>query len=180
MRLQNPWRALKAWGWPGATALVLLSLAGGAVGYEAHCREQESQAREQVRQLNARLHALGRTQVAVHTHTRADWLASLPASEARQRRLADLLEAAIREGVNANHTDYKLSADQVAGLERLRISMPVQGSYEQIRRFISIALAQDSALSLDSLRLRRTSPQVSQIDAELVWSMHGRLAQEGP
>ena len=180
MTLQQHWRALKAWGWPGAAALVCLALAATAWAYEAHCQELDRQASAQVAQLNLRLQSLATRPDTAPTQTRTDWLASLPAAEARQRRLADLLEVAIREGVNVPHTEHKLAVDSATGLERLRISMPVQGSYAQIRQFIGVALLQDPALSLDSLRLHRPSPQVSQVDAELVWSLHGRVARDGP
>ena len=179
MNLQRRWHALKAWGWPGAASLALLAVAGGAAGYEAYCRGLQRQASVQVRQLEVRLRALAKAPVVAPASTRAGWLASLPVSEARQRRLADLLEAAIREGLNATHTEYQLGVDQAAGLERLRITMPIQGSYAQIRQFVGTALAHDPALSLDSLRLSRSSPQGSQIEAELVWSVHGKLAPEG-
>jgi len=176
--LRTLWRALKAWGWPGAVALILLLLAGGAVGYEQHCRTQEAEATAEARKLEAQLQALAKVQAAVPVQTRQDWLAALPPAAERQRRLADLLEASIRQGLNATRTEHKLSTDPVAGLERLRVTMPIQGSYAQLRQFIGVALAQDPALSLDSLRLRRPSPQANQVEAELVWSLHGRMAQE--
>ena len=59
------------------------------------------------------------------------------------------------------------------------MTMPLQGSYAQIRGFIGAALLKDPALSLDSLKLRRANPQATVVDAELVWSLHSRKAKEG-
>ena len=102
------------------------------------------------------------------------WQASLPASGDRQQRLADLLELAIRLELNGVRTEHRLATAE--GLERLRVTMPVTGSYGQVRRFIAAALEHDPALSLDSIKLRRVSPLAADLDAELQWSLHGRAA----
>ena len=86
----------------------------------------------------------------------------------------DLDKIAIRLDLNAARTEHRLaSAD---GLERLRVNMPVTGSYAQVRRFIAAALAHDPALSLDAVKLRRASPMAAEVEAELQWSLHGRAA----
>jgi Tfp pilus assembly protein PilO len=180
MNLQRSWCALKAWGWPGAVAVAILALAASAAGYAARCLKYEAAAVAQVNLLDARIRNVAKVQGIAPVQTRADWLASLPEADARQRRLADLLEISIREGLNSTRTEHQLSVDQAVGLERLRVTMPIQGSYAQIRQFIGAALAHDPALSLDSLRLRRPSPQSNQVEAELVWSMHAQSAQENP
>jgi hypothetical protein len=100
------------------------------------------------------------------------WQAALPAAAERQQRLADLLELSIRLELNGARTEHRLSTAE--GLERLRVTMPVTGSYAQVRRLISAALAHDPALSLDAVKLRRVSPMSADVDAELQWSLHGR------
>jgi hypothetical protein len=102
------------------------------------------------------------------------WQATLPASSTRQQRLADLLELGIRLDLNGARTEHRLST--IEGLERLRVTMPVTGSYAQVRRFIAAALEHDPALSLDAIKLRRVSPMSADVDAELQWSLHGRAA----
>jgi Tfp pilus assembly protein PilO len=102
------------------------------------------------------------------------WQAALPAASERQQRLADLLELGIRLELNGARTEHRLATAD--GLERLRVTMPVTGSYAQLRRFIGAALAHDPALSLDAIKLRRVSPMAVEVEAELQWSLHGRAA----
>jgi hypothetical protein len=101
----------------------------------------------------------------------------LPAGQVRQERLADLLELGLQLGLSAPRTETRLLINHEAGLEWLSVTMPVQGSYAQVRQFLGEALAQDSALSLDGVRLRRINPQAIDIEAELQWSLHARTAE---
>ncbi|MBB2488135.1 hypothetical protein H5407_23150 [Mitsuaria sp. WAJ17] len=106
--------------------------------------------------------------------TPAAFLAALPSSAERQRRLADLLEIGLRLGLEPQRSEQRLSADADTGLERLRISMPVQGSYAQLRHYLGAALAHDPALSLDRLHLRRQQRESQALQAELVWTLYSR------
>ncbi|CAN5146431.1 hypothetical protein BH11PSE10_BH11PSE10_07430 [soil metagenome] len=165
---------IRALGWPGMAGLAALLLAavmlvvaqrwdGRAAVWQAEADHLRSSLRAQA--------AVARPQPAA---TPAQWQASLPPATQRQQRLADLLEMGLRAGLAGNRTEHRLTVDATAGLERLRISMPVSGGYAQLRRFIGAALQHDPALSLDSLKLRRATPQAAEIEAELVWSLHSR------
>ena len=162
-------RVLKSLGWPGLAGLAALLLAAVAVvmgqRWDAQAAALQAQARELRSQ--ARPPAAAAAPVSLQ-----QWQATLPAPTARQQRLADLLELAIRLELNVARTEHRLAGSE--GLERLRVSMPLTGSYAQVRRFIAAALAHDPALSLDSVKLRRTSPLSADVDAELQWSLHGR------
>ena len=89
-----------------------------------------------------------------------------------QQRLADLIEMATRSGLVSVRTEHRLASSE--GIERLRVTMPLAGSYAQLRRFVGAALAHDAALSLDGLKIRRASPQSIEVEAELQWSLFGR------
>lgn len=166
-------RALvKALGWPGLAGLAALALAVVAVllGQRWDAQAAALQAEARVLRTKARP-AAAATAAPVSVQ---QWQAGLPPSSDRQQRLADLLELAIRLGLSGARTEHRLSASE--GLERLRVTMPVTGSYAQVRRFIGAALAHDPALSLDAIKLRRVSPMSADVDAELQWSLHGRAA----
>lgn len=172
------WRALSALGVPGALAALCL-LGAGVLALHLTPRwqdEAEELAVQQAalrRSLRASLPPGGAGAL-----TPAAFLAALPPASERQQRLADLLEIGLRLGLVQQRSEQRLSVDADTGLERLRISMPVQGSYAQLRHYLGAALAHDAALSLDSLRLRRAQPESQELQAELVWTLHSRRTKE--
>jgi hypothetical protein len=159
-------------GVPGLAGLAALALAAVAIAMSQRWDAQATALQAEARALRAK--ARPAAIAASAPLSVQQWQASLPASRERQQRLADLLELAIRLELNGVRTEHRLATAE--GLERLRVTMPVTGSYGQIRRFIAVALEHDPALSLDSVKLRRVSPMAADLDAELQWSLHGRAA----
>lgn len=162
----------KALGWPGVAGLAALLLAAVAIVLGQRWDAKAATLQAEAKQLRAK--AVPAAAAASAPISVQQWQASLPGSGDRQQRLADLLELAIRLDLNGARTEHRLSTAE--GLERLRVTMPLTGSYAQVRRFVSAALAHDPALSLDSIKLRRVSPMSADVDAELQWSLHGRAA----
>jgi len=163
---------LRTLGWPGLAGLAALALAIVAVVLGQRWDAQAVKLQAEARELRARARpAVAAASAPVSVQ---QWQASLPPSGSRQQRLADLLELGIRLDLNGARTEHRLSTSE--GLERLRVTMPVTGSYAQVRRFIGAALEHDPALSLDAVKLRRVSPMATEVDAELQWSLHGRAA----
>lgn len=168
----KPHAVLKALGVPGLAGLAALALSALAIVLGQRWDAQAAALVAEARQLRARAAPL--VQAASAPVSVAQWQATLPPPADRQQRLADLLELSIRLELNGARTEHRLSTAE--GLERLRVTMPLTGSYAQIRRFIGAALAHDPALSLDAIKLRRASPLAADVDAELQWSLHGRAA----
>lgn len=171
--------ALGALGGPGVLAALCL-LAAGVLALQLTPRWQAEADELAVQQ--AALRRTLRAQAAAApagTQTPAAFLAALPPSSERQQRLADLLEIGLRLGLVAQRSEQRLSVDAGTGLERLRVSMPVQGSYAQLRQYLGAALAHDTALSLDSLQVRRAQRESPELQAELVWTLHSRREEGG-
>lgn len=167
-------QALGALGWPGALAgLCLLGAAVLALHLTPRWQSEAEELSVQQAALRRSLRASA-TLPATGAQTPAALLAALPPSAERQQRLADLLEIGLRLGLVQQRSEQRLGVDADTGLERLRISMPVQGSYAQLRQYLGAALAHDPALSLDSLHLRRTQRESQDLQAELVWTLHSR------
>ncbi|HEY1129053.1 MAG TPA: hypothetical protein VGF12_06595 [Roseateles sp.] len=161
---------VKALGWPGLAGLAALVLAVVALMLDQRWDAQAAMLQAEARELRAKARpAAAPTAAPVSVQ---QWQAALPPSRDRQQRLADLLELGIRLDLNGARTEHRLSSSE--GVERLRVTMPVTGSYAQVRRFIGAALEHDPALSLDAIKLRRVSPMSAEVDAELQWSLHGR------
>ncbi|MBV8035510.1 hypothetical protein [Roseateles sp.] len=165
----NRYALVKALGWPGLAGLAALVLAVVAVALGQRWDAQAAHLQAEARALRAKARPAAVETAPVSVQ---QWQAALPPSRDRQQRLADLLELGIRLDLNGARTEHRLSTSE--GLERLRVTMPVTGSYAQVRRFIGAALEHDPALSLDAIKLRRVSPISTDVDAELQWSLHGR------
>lgn len=177
-QLRVLWRALSALGLPGVLAALCL-LGAGVLALHLTPRWQDEAEELAVQQaaLRRSLRAPLPTGAA-GAQTPAAFLAALPPASERQQRLADLLEIGLRLGLVQQRSEQRVSVDADTGLERLRISMPVQGSYAQLRHYLGAALAHDAALSLDSLHLRRTQRDSQELQAELVWTLHSRRVKE--
>lgn len=171
---------LRRLGLPGAFGLLcLLGAAVLLLGPVRHWESQASAAQADADNLRTRLRRQPVVAEAPQETQPRHLIASLPEVTDRQARLGDLLTLALKQGLNSSRTEHRISRDDKLGLERLRVTMPVQGSYAQLRGFIEQALRQDPALSLDSLKLRRNNPAAAEIEAELVWSLHARSAGAG-
>lgn len=168
-------RYLQALGVPGIAGAVAVLLAVAMLLLAHGWDVQAARLQTEADALRINLRAQRATAVEAPPVTPQQWQANLPPAAERQQRLADLLEMGLRAGLASSRTEHRLTVDAASGLERLRISMPVSGGYAQLRRFIGAALAHDPALSLDSLKLRRTTPVAAEVEAELVWSLHSRI-----
>ena len=178
-------RQVRVWGWPftvGAAALV----AAGVVGMilvpatrrevDAASADADSAARHAARPADN-----GATARASESGAER-FLASFPTADARQARVATLLELAGHHALEIRRSEFQLGKDKESGLLRYSVSMPLSGSYAQLRGFVEDALACDAALSLDRLRLRRASSDASLVEAQLTWSFYmrpGRVAGPG-
>lgn len=165
-------RIVRRLGGPGLAGAAALALAAVAIAAGDRWDAQATALQVQTRELRAKARPVAAAASApVNTQ---QWQAALPTPRDRQQRLADLLELAIRLDLNGARTEHRLSTAD--GLERLRVTMPLTGSYAKVRRFIAAALEHDPALSLDALKLRRAGPMATDVEAELQWSLHGRAA----
>lgn len=87
--------------------------------------------------------------------------------------LAKLYGIATAKGLQLRQAEYRLT-DSRYGIERCQISLPVSGSYAEVRAFLSAALAEIPVASLDQASFRRRSAAEGRIDTELVLTLHAR------
>jgi hypothetical protein len=85
--------------------------------------------------------------------------------------LAKLYNATRASGLAFAAADYQLS-DGRYGLERYRITLPVSGSYFQVRTFLDLVLTEIPVLSLDSIAFRRKSISEAGVEAELSFTLY--------
>lgn len=166
-------RELRRWGLPGAVG-ALLALAAAVLllivlpGQASDLRADEASWRE------ARAKASMATGQKPGTSDTAEayrrFLSAFPSAQHRHRRISNLLALAAGMGLQPRRSDVRSLSEPALGLTRVRLTLPMTGSYEGLRRFVDQALRDDPALSLDLLRLERSDTHSPALRAELQWS----------
>jgi Tfp pilus assembly protein PilO len=85
--------------------------------------------------------------------------------------LAKLYGVALASGLEFKTGDYRLSESRQR-IDRYQISLPVTGTYTQIRSFLENVLTEIPVLSLDQASFRRKATNEGRIDAEIVLTLH--------
>ena len=83
--------------------------------------------------------------------------------------LASVYQIAATKKLELDLGEYALTRQPGARLDRLRITLPVKGSYTQLRQFATDALYEHSALSLESLSVRREKVSEDQANGRIVF-----------
>ncbi len=94
-------------------------------------------------------------------------------SETVDEWLVKMYAVAKATGIELRAADYQLG-DVRYGIERYRISLPVQGSYVQIRAFLEKVLLEVPIMSLDQATFRRKKINDGRIDADLTLTLYMR------
>lgn len=74
--------------------------------------------------------------------------------------------------------EYKLEDKEGDGLKEYQISLPVHGSYLQVRAFVTQVLEKMPTVSLDRILLRREHADSPTVDAEIQFTLYMR--PDGP
>lgn len=91
-----------------------------------------------------------------------------PAAAAALRRL---FEAADKAGLELPQGEYRLTEVKDAHLRRYQLSLPVAGSYPEVRAFVAHALNDDPALALTAIQLRRERIENTDLDVLLNFTL---------
>jgi Tfp pilus assembly protein PilO len=160
-------RMLHQCGWPALVggALIIASIATVFTA-TAPTREQIA-AVEQQRKL-LRVEARKTTAVPLSPQTQlANFYAAFPARSALPDALMTLHSVASRNGLHDTRADYRDTPETGTPLVRVRIEIPVTGSYAAIRSWIAELLQTLPTLTLDGLELRRSDMGKAQLDARV-------------
>jgi len=102
--------------------------------------------------------------------------AAFPAVET----LPDLLErverASAATGVTVQRTDYRLASESSAALARYQIALPANGTYGQVRAFVSALLESVPTLAVNDIEMRRDAVGVNAVEARVNVSVYLRGA----
>lgn len=86
--------------------------------------------------------------------------------------LRRLFDAAGQAGLELDQGEYRLTEVKDAHLRRYQLSLPVSGSYPEIRAFVARALNADPALALTAIQLRRDRIEDADLDALLNFTLY--------
>ena len=168
---------LQALGWPGlagAGALLCSLIYGAAVLLPAEKQQQRTRLQAIQAQVVAARRPLLNEAVPTPTPRREqqmfyqDFAAQTDVTHWIERIYATA--AATR--LSLARGEYALAAVADTRLSRYQISLPVQGDYARIRRFIAATLAAVPNLSLDELTLERQDIGDSQVVGRLRFSLY--------
>lgn len=157
-------------GWPGTIAVLAL-LASVPPALLAPRWQAEAAAARRIAAARAALPASSATRASYAPPPPAPVppAAQLPGDAETPARVGRMLQVAQRHRVKVERTTQRLDGALVA--PRVQLGFSAQGSYADLRAFVAAALQADAALSLDRLQLRRTTPEVDMVDADLQWSL---------
>ena len=82
-------------------------------------------------------------------------------------------------GLDLAQGEYRLER-RPTGLWAYRVSLPVRGTYSQLREFLSALLKDMPVASLDALRFERKKAMDSQLEAQVRVTVHLRPSGETP
>ena len=99
----------------------------------------------------------------------ANFYSAFPPGSAIPDVLARIEQIAREQQLELELGEYAMVREPGARLDQLRITLPVKGSYLQIRKLIAEALHTQAALSLESLSVRRAKVAQDAVDGRIVF-----------
>jgi Tfp pilus assembly protein PilO len=157
-------------GWQGILGLGLLVLACGF--YFSTFGAEQSRLDDLKQQIaKARAQRAAPADATAGPTTPADKLAAFYAFFPQSANLPDLMQkvfaAAKAQGLQLEHGEYRTITDNAAGLTQFQLTLPVHGTYPQIRKFVDAAMAEVPTLSLDSIQFDRQKVGDAAVDANV-------------
>jgi HAMP domain-containing protein len=169
------WRWQRQMGWPGAIALALLLAALLLAAWVSPTIEVSRS--ELLRQQVARIEANGKFAAATTPPPTRDprdaARDALPSLRQRGQSVAELLNLLGTSKAVAEQAEYA-NEEMEPGLERLRIVLPVEGSYREVRQLVVGVLNAMPNAALDSMQLERASDTDDALTGKLRLSLFFR------
>jgi hypothetical protein len=166
------------WRLPGALAGLVLGLCAlFQIAVIGPLREEALQAGEASAQASARarMHRAMRQKLADEADP-AGQLQRFYGFFGDGRELPDALarlhNAASAYGIALDQGEYRLSQDGGGRLLRYQITLPVQGPYPNVRKFVARALRELPAASLDQMSFERARIGEHRIDARITLTLY--------
>jgi Tfp pilus assembly protein PilO len=155
-------------GWPGILGLVLLV---SAAGFYVFALAPQRLRIEDLQRESVQLRQRAKVSEKDVPQGPADKLAAFNGFFPPSKDLPDLLEkifgAAKRQSLVLEQGEYRPLKDTVGTLMRYQFTLPLRGTYPQIRKFVDDALAEVPALALDGIQFERRKIGDATVDAKV-------------
>jgi len=102
----------------------------------------------------------------------AAFYAFFPASGETSALLKRISAAAGSRGLELQSGEYRMQQSQGARLARYEITLPLKGSYTQVRDFVADVLAAVPAAVLEEVNLRRESIESARLEARVRFTVY--------
>lgn len=129
-------------------------------------QSETSQAKDHENQLR-RLQTMQSPQAAVSL-----FYQSLPARNEAPDLLEKIFDAAYELNLSPEQGEFRLVKEQDAAFLRYQVSLPVQGGYPDIRKFVNTVLEQIPAASLDSISFNREDVKKTEVEANVHFTLY--------
>jgi len=160
------------WQGIGGLLLMLIALASG-VTLLLRFNARIDQIDRQIAQVTSQLQVDASTPSAGRPTTPAEQLEAFyqpfPASESVPDWLAKIYALADEQQLTLEAGDYVLAHAESGRLDKFTVTLPVRGSYPQLRRFIRAALLTAPALALERIDLKRDNVAQGNVEARIVF-----------
>jgi Tfp pilus assembly protein PilO len=90
-----------------------------------------------------------------------------PPARQRPDQLARIYGFADKQGLQLQQGEYRLVQETNAKLERYQVTLPLRGSYTQVRQFVGEVLNEMPVVSLDDLKFEKQRIGDSAVDAQI-------------
>lgn len=169
-------RWLHLFGWPGmigAGLLVFCSALYFSAIQPAQIRLNEAHENAVSIQERVKLAANGLNHSEL---TPADQLAEFYRIFPKEKNLLPWLEKvfslAAMQGIQLDQGEYKVTRDRVGKLVRFQMTLPVQGGYPQIRKYLNSLRAEIPIISMEHLQFERQKVNDSQVEAKIKLALY--------
>lgn len=145
--------------WPGIAGLALLLVAVGVAATNHFVVQPHNESTQSdVGRLSEQLaQARSRPAPAPVLDPEQALLSSLPGPDSIAEFVEFIHDEATRHNLTVDSADYRAETPLAGKAIRYRVSLPVNGSYTQLRAWIDQVLAQKTSASLDEVAIKRES-----------------------
>lgn len=162
-------------GWPGAIGLGVLALAlAGYLAVLLPTQDRLANLRTQISSLSAKIAKNKATQstMSAPEDNLLDFYRRFPVHVAAPDVLEKLYAAAADAGIALEQGEYRPETAKGDKLDRYQITLPVTGSYPQIRKFIARLLVDLPAISLDGVSFQRQKIGDAQVESQIKLTLY--------
>jgi hypothetical protein len=163
-------RLLPSLGWPGIIAVGLLVMCLPFYFSTIRPMQLNLEAKQQDFNLS-RDRALSHDAIDHSLDTPSEQLVQFykffPSEKTSPHWLGLMVDIAEKKGLALNHGEYAVVRDSVGQLRRFKITLPVQGTYPQIRQYLAALIESVPSMSLENVQFEREDINETDLQAKI-------------